>query len=79
MNIKTENILPATGVFTIGLFAGILLFVLIFMPQYQREVNRVHYADKVIEECIMQYDDFYDTIGEGDAYAVYVLSKNNGQ
>lgn len=73
--MKTEHILPYTGIFSLGLFAGILLFTLIFIPQYQREVNRVHYADEVIQECIEQYDDFFDTIGEGDAYSEYVFSK----
>lgn len=69
--MKTEHILPATGVFTIGLFAGILLFILIFLPQYQHEVNHAHWADAVIEECIDQYPDFYDTIAEGDNWDNY--------
>lgn len=75
--MKTEHILPTTGAFTLGLFLGILLFALIFIPQYQREVNRVHYADEVINECIEQYSDFDDTIAEGDAWSVYVLSKQH--
>lgn len=75
--MKTENILPFTGAFTLGALVAVLVFACIFIPQYQREVNRVHYADKVIEECIIQYDDFYDTIGEGDAYCEYVLSKQH--
>ena len=73
--MKTESILPAVGWLTIGAFASIFAFALIFIPQYQREVNRVHYADEVIQECIEQYDDFFDTIGEGDAYSEYVFSK----
>ena len=73
--MKTEHILPTTGAITIGFFLGILLFTLIFMPQYQRVVNRAHYADQVIEECIEQYDDFYDTIAEGDAWSEYMENK----
>jgi len=73
--MKTENILPATGLFSLGLFLGVLIFSVIFIPQYQREVNRVHYADEVIKECIEYYPDFDDVIGEGDAYCEYVLSK----
>lgn len=73
--MKTEHILPTTGAFTLGLFLGILLFALIFIPQYQREVNRVHYAEEVINECIDQYDDFYDTIAEGDAWNEYISNK----
>lgn len=73
--MKTEHILPATGVFTIGLFAGVLLFILVFLPQYQREVNHAHWADEVIEECIDQYPDFYDTIAEGDAWSKYMENK----
>ena len=73
--MKTEHILPATGAFTLGFFLGILLFICIFLPQYQREVNCVHYADEVIEECIEQYNDFYDTITEGDAWSKYIENK----
>lgn len=73
--IPTECILPATGVFTLGLFAGIIVFVIIFLPQYRREVNRVHYADEVINECTEYYSDFYDVIAEGDVWEAYVASK----
>lgn len=73
--MKTEHILPATGAFTLGFFLGIFLFICIFLPQYQREVNRVHYADQVIEECIKQYPAFYDTIAEGDAWGNYIKNK----
>jgi len=70
--MKTEHILPATGIFTIGLFAGILLFVLIFLPQYQREVNHAHWADEVIKEAIKDNPNFFDTIGEGDNWNNYI-------
>lgn len=73
--MKTEHILPTTGAFTLGFFLGILLFTCIFLPQYQREVNRVHYADQVIKECVKQYPTFYDTIAEKDAWSKYIESK----
>lgn len=75
--MKTEHILPTIGAITIGFFLGILLFALIFIPQYQREVNKCHWADAVIEECMDQYPDFYDTIAEGDSYCNYYYYRFN--
>ena len=56
----------------IGLLIGMLLIFFIFLPHYTRIVTLSHYAEQVIEECIDQYPDFYDTIAEGDSWSGYV-------
>ena len=32
-------------------------------------------ADLLINECSNQYDDFYDTVGSGDAYSDWVRTR----
>jgi len=32
-------------------------------------------ADSVINECTMQYDDFFDTVGSGDNYSDWVRTR----
>ena len=32
-------------------------------------------ADSLINECSNQYDDFYDTVGSGDAYSDWVRTR----
>lgn len=56
----------------IGIIIGMLLIGFIFLPHYTRIVNLSHYAEQVIDECIDQYPDFYDTIAEGDNWCNYV-------
>lgn len=73
--METKAILPATGAFVLGLFVGMILFVLLFLPHYTKAINCNHWADEVINECIDQYPDFYDTIGEGDSWDNYISNK----
>lgn len=70
--MDTKAILPATGAFVLGLFIGLLLFSVWIIPHYQRAINHSHWADEVINECIDQYPDFYDTVAEGDNWDYYV-------
>ena len=69
--MKTEQILPATGIFTLGFFLGILTFSVWLLPHYQRAINHSHWADEVIKECIELNPDFFDTVAKGDAWNNY--------
>lgn len=73
--METEQILPTIGAFTFGIAVGILLFVFLFLPSYQSIVEKNHYADEVINECLEQCPDLYDTVLEGDAWAKYMELK----
>ena len=73
--MKTENLLSIIFATTLGIFVGVIVLAILIIPEYKKEVNRVHYADKVIEECAEQYDDFYDTIAEGDAWSDYIENR----
>ena len=73
--MKTEQILPTTGAFVLGVFLGIIAFSLMLLPHYTKVVNQAHWDDEVINECIEMYPDFYDAIGEGDNYCNYIQNK----
>lgn len=73
--MKTEQILPTTGAFILGAFIGMIAFALMLLPHYQKAISRAHWADEVINECIDQYPDFYDTIAEGDNWDNYTTNK----
>lgn len=70
--MKTEHIMPAVGIFTTGIFCGVIFFALSLIKPYRSAVNEAHWAKEVITECINQYPDFYDTIAESDAYSEWV-------
>lgn len=73
--MKTENIMPMVGAFTIGVILTVATFAIIFVPKYNKKVQEIKYADAVIDRCINQYNDFYDTVAEGDEWFYYVESK----
>ena len=73
--MKTEQILPTTGAFIFGVIAGILLFAILLLPHYTKTINHAYWADEVINVCIDQYPDFYDTVAEGDSWSNYIINK----
>lgn len=75
MKTNQDIVMPTVGGFAFGLLAGILLFTLTMHGYYTKSVNEAHWASQVIEECIEQYPNFFDTIGEGDNWDNYIISK----
>ena len=73
--MKTKQILPTTGAFIFGVVTGIVLFAVLLLPHYTKAINHAHWADEVINECIDQYPDFYDTVAERDSWGNYVINK----
>lgn len=71
-----NNLLNYCAAVAIGAVLGIFICAISLLRPYRATINEAHWAKEVINECINQYPDFYDTIAEGDAYSEWIEYAN---
>lgn len=75
---KGEVILIIIGHVCLSILLGIMIGGLLWTPPFINRNKTIDRANAVIQECIEQYPDFYDTIGEGDAWCEHSEDPNIG-